>query len=393
MVYHFGRFAAASCWRFHAWSWQRCFATADLAKWQRLCSRLMQLQGRIRYPPLKSITVGDETYHLPLKAKDSAPQKPTQAELEYMAGFFDGDGCVSMEKSSGKISLKITQNVDSAGVLLYFRDRLAGGVGMGCCRTGRQKACLHWQLYGSQPRHAAGLLSQVPSMKQAQLLIAAKRVAKTHRGEVAEQLSRFKQRNHRPNRLRCTWPYFAGFFDAEGSVGVDALTGGLHLEVWQVNPFVLEHLLRFLHQDGLKSWHFYQGNSCAKLRCYETATCKRTLERLLKNGLLVKKKQAELALSITSKNYRQVREAIMSHNGWHQRYRRLDEEGLDRAKEIQVLQRNLLRLSCTEKSQLLEGKIRDLQAEHIFQKLVSKCRLLRKDIRSSLSEGAFMIPL
>lgn len=392
MVYHFGRFAAGPSWRFHVWSWQRCFATTDLAKWQRRCNRLMQLQGRISYPPLKSITVGDETYQLPLKAVDSAPQKPTQEELEYMAGFFDGDGCVAIVRKTGQISLKITQNVDSAGVLLFFRGRLGGGIRVQSHRTGKHKACLIWQLYGSKLRHAAGLLGQVPSMKQAQLVIGANIVAKAHQVEVVEQLAQFKQKNHRPNRLKCTWPYFAGFFDAEGSVSVDPLHVRVCLQVGQVNPFVLDHLLLFLHQNGFESWRLYHSDQYSTLCCSETTASKQTLDMLLRNGLIVKKKQAELALSLTHDNYREVRKAIMGLNGWQMRYNRLDEEGSHRAKEIKGLHNKKGRLSCTEKIQL-QGKMQDLQAEHVFQKLVSKCLLLRKDIRNSLSEGAFVIPL
>ena len=80
-------------------------------------------------------------------------------------GFFDGDGCVSMNK------LTISQNVDSAKVLLLFRSVLGGSVGRQSASTGSHRAVLQWQVWGSKMAAAAAALSAVPSMKQAQLLI------------------------------------------------------------------------------------------------------------------------------------------------------------------------------------------------------------------------------
>ena len=141
MLCHFSRFASASC-RFHVFSWQRCFAaTADLTTWQRRCARLTLLQQSITYPPIKAIKVGDETYKLPLTAVDPPKEQPTQEELEYLVGFFDGDGCVTMITQNGQIALTISQNVDSVRILLRFRHCLGGGIGARSPRKGTQKAC------------------------------------------------------------------------------------------------------------------------------------------------------------------------------------------------------------------------------------------------------------
>ena len=102
--------------------------------------------------------------------------------------------------------------------------------------------------------------------------------------------------------------------------------------------------------------------------------------------------QAELGLTISRDNYKEVRQAIAGLNGWQARYRRLDEAGIERAKEIQTLQIRSYRTSCPQKLELLKDRVRDLQKEHVFQNLVSKCRLLRKDIRKALREGALVVP-
>ena len=391
MLCHFSRFTSAS-FRFHVFSWQRCFAaTADLTKWQRRCSRLTRLQQRITFPPMKSITVEGETYKLPLKTVGPPKEQPTQDGLEYLVGFFDGDGCVSMRTHTGQITLRITQNVDSMKVLLHFRDCLGGGIGVERQRTGTQKACLYWQLTGPNLRHAAALMGQVPSMKQAQLRIGARTIAKTRRAEFLERLAQMKQSEYCPRKLKCTWAYFAGFFDAEGSISVHP-SGQIRLQLGQVNPFVLKQLLSFLHQRGLERWRLSEQKSCWRLCCAHKATSIKTLECLLENGLLVKEKQAKLGLTLSSDNCRHLREALVVLNGWQERYARLDEEGVERANQIQALQVRSYRTSCPEKRELLRAAIQDLQAEHVFQKLVSKCYLLRKDIRNSLSEGAYVTP-
>ena len=61
------------------------FAT-DLQQWQRRCERLVQLQRRIRFPPLETITVKGEDVKLPLFAAEPK-RPPSQEELDYLVGF------------------------------------------------------------------------------------------------------------------------------------------------------------------------------------------------------------------------------------------------------------------------------------------------------------------
>ena len=51
-----------------------------------------------------------------------------------------------------------------------------------------------------------------------------------------------------------------------------------------------------------------------------------------------------------------------------------------------------MRTSSTKEQELLQDTIQVLREEHVFQKLVSKYHLMRKDIRKMLSEGAFVTP-
>ena len=206
-------------------------------------------------------------------------------------------------------------------------------------------------------------------MKQAQLLMAKQGyIAENDKARVWECLKMFKRRQHVPDRWsECSWPYFAGFFDAEGTIIVHPSSVGLRLEVTQVNPFVLQHLLRFLHEQHLKTWSLYHYATSSSLVCQKGEDCKKTLELLLEYGLLVKRNQAELALTLTAQNHLQIRDAISSLNGLQGRYQRLRLAGPERARVLSQLD--------------------ELRDEHKLQKLISQCVLLRKDLRQSLRQG------
>ena len=363
----------------------------NLDRWQRRCDRLTQLQRKIHFPPLQAITVDGRTYQLPLSTAE--PERlPSQEELEYLAGFFDGDGCVTFNASSGKVEMKIEQAADSAGILLHFRSLLGGGVYRGKSARGAANAAVSWNVCGAKMTDAAATLSKVPSMKQAQLLIAARAsiVAKADRARVGKELKMLKQPQHQPDQsARCLWPYFAGFFDAEGCIRVDARCVGLRLEVSQVNPVMLKQLLRFLRKTDC-AWTLYDKGFYWLLACSQLRESKATLELLLANGLRVKRKQAELALSLTAENHFQIRDAISSLSGLQGRYQRLDADGITRAREIHRLQQRVRRVSGPEHTSLLT-QIEELRAEHHLQKLISRCDLLRKDMRQSLRQGGWVL--
>lgn len=300
---------------------------------------------------------------------------------------------MTMNSKRGEIFLQITQSIESAEVLFRFRELLGGGIYKERNGTGKRQAKLRWQVWGSKMRHVAALLGQIPSMKQAQLKIAAGgNIEGPCRERIGEQLFQLKQKDHIAKTLKCSWAYFAGFFDAEGSVTVIYSWVGLKLAVSQMNPFVLERLLEFLHNSKLSSWRLVQDQICSELVCTDLATSKQTLKRLLDHGLLVKQKQAQFALSLNATNQKKVREAVMELNGWQKKYNRLDEEGVCRAKELKSLLAKMRTSSCTKEQELLQCEIQDLREEHMFQKLVTKCHLMRKDIRKLLGEGAFVTP-
>ena len=226
------------------------------------------------------------TYGLPLKAIPPPKQKPTQEELEYLCGFFDGDGCVTMKATRGIFHLQVKQSIRNVRILLRFRRVFGGGVYANAQRTGFSQATLEWHVTGKSAAFAAGLMASVPSMKQGQLKIAASgTVQAVHRSEVKAKLKTMKQKDYIPRSLAVTWPYLAGFFDAEGCIGVRAAFNSLNLCIGQVNPTVLESLLAFLQDQGLDRWKLQHCSKLSSLRCEHLQTCKLTLTHLLQNDL------------------------------------------------------------------------------------------------------------
>ena len=378
--------------RFLACPCIRCFSTirTDLERWQRRSHRLTQLQRAIRFLPVQAIPVDGKDVKLPLPAVEAA-RSPSQGELAYLVGFFDGDGCVSMKKETGEMRLSIGQNVNSAEVLLHFRSLLGGSVCRQSASTGSKRAKVQWRVCGSKMTAAAETLSRVPSIKRAQLLLAIQgTIPKNNRATVAGDLQVFKQRQHVPDqRAECSWSYFAGFFDAEGSILICPTSTSLRLEVKQVNPCMLVHLLRFLGENRLQGWSLHH-HAYSALVCNNLRDCKQTLELLIANGLLVKGKQAELDPKLHVENHLRIRDAISSLKGLQGRYTRLDKDDIARAREIQSLRMRLRYISAPEQAALL-SQIEKLRAEHNLQKLITRCSLLRKDLRQSLRQGGQVV--
>ena len=157
-----------------------------------------------------------------------------------------------------------------------------------------------------------------------------------------------------------------------------------------MNPTMLMQLLHFLHKNRLHAWSLHDKGLYWLLTCSNLRESKLTLELLLANGLLVKRQQATLALSLSAENHLHVREAISSLNGLQSQYQRLDKAGIARAQEINRLQKKLCRLAGPEHGRML-SQIEELRAEHKLQKLISRCDLLRKDVRESLREGGAVV--
>ena len=367
-------------------------SASAICKVQRLCEKLERLQSRVVCPPLTSFTEGGEVYQLPLKVAMPRAAPPTRKELDYLVGFFDGDGSVSLN-GTGKVSLQVDQNIDGARVLLRFRAAFGGGIYISHHATGRTKAVLKWQVRADKASAAANVLAGVPSMKQAQLEIAARgKALQEDLSMHARALDALKSRDHRPAGLECSWAYLAGLFDADGCIGVRPVIAGLSLSVVQKNKFILSRVHDFLQRQELRC-QLYASPRYIRLDCFELASCKQILKQLLLNGLEVKKEQAQLALTLTATNHVQLREQLSDLKGHQARYKRLDEAGMNRAKEILKMRYELRKPSSQQAKANMEKELQALLQEHSREKLVCKGRMLKLNIRKLLREGATILPL
>ena len=111
----------------------------------------------------------------------------------YLAGFFDGDGCVSRAGLSG-CQLVVGQQFRGSDVLVAFLDAFGGSICLHTPGKGNTKPVLKWSAYGEAARFAAAKLHAHCLVKQEQLSIVTnwpQEAAK--REELALRLKSLKQ--------------------------------------------------------------------------------------------------------------------------------------------------------------------------------------------------------
>lgn len=377
--------------------------TSSIEKWQRCCQRLQSLLRRVSFPRLESFEVDGKVYELPVRSGPPTCH-PSREELEYLGGFFDGDGCVSLCSSTGRVLLSVTQSVQRPRILLRFRAAFGGGIYRERDARGATQASLRWDARGNTAGEAASVLHSLTIMKSAQLKqVLEGNICRDRRNKVVKALLHLKAHTHKPGHGTgaCTWPYFAGLFDAEGSITVQARSHSIALIVSQTNPYILRVTLAFLENEGLSNWNLYKLPAGSyQLACKHLDAAKASLKKLLSRGLSLKRPQAEHCLVLTEKNHAETREAVSQLNGQQNFYSRLDEAGIERSKAINNLGAKLFRLrqgrskeKDNEITVAIEAQIKELREEHQLGKLQSRCTKLRFQLRKVLSEGGVLSPV
>ena len=358
-------------------------ASVTLEQLKRRCQRLQQLYGSLQRQPLTHFEVDGVLHTLPLSSVRKASQQPLdQGALEYMCGFFDGDGCVTC--CGNYPLLTMAQDVRRAHVLLKFRRGLGGGIYDQGVRQATHMPCLRWCARGETGAKAAAILGSLPCMKQEQLLLAANWPAlESERCQAKQELAHLKRKDYRPKSFRCSWPYVAGFFDADGAISLRSHASSVVLTMTQANPFVLERLHDFFIGQNLHRWHLSSsGSGPYRLECTHSDTSQHTLHLLIESGLLLKTQQARLVLALDTSNYSNVRSSLFSMHGRQNMYQRLDSEGIARSREIQRLAASCKRSPDAE-SQL---QLRELRDQHAWKNAERHLLLLRHEIRDFLLE-------
>ncbi|CAE7502948.1 USP [Symbiodinium sp. CCMP2592] len=357
---------------------------ASLQQLQRRFDRLRQLQNRLCLPAAGHIDVCGRRYCLPLSAEHARPCKQVPPRvLNYLAGFFDGDGCVTVCRSS--IRLQVSQTESNGAVLFLFRNIFGGSITREHHARGLRRPSVQWFVTGGTCRQASALLSTGTSCKRSQLAIASLwPQERSLRAEAAGRLKLLKQQAH--EEASCpSWQYLAGFFDAEGCITVGPRVC-VRLAIKQKFPPVLHAIQSFLAHNGI-GCEVYETHG--ELVVSVTEASKRLLAKLLRSGLRVKREAARLALQTCSGNLVKVRSDLHEMVGNQGRYRRLSTDGLDRGNEIRRIQDRLrYRYLKGKHHSQLESQLLVLQEDHKLKCAQERLLQIRFDIRSFISQGA-----
>ncbi|CAE8607094.1 unnamed protein product, partial [Polarella glacialis] len=369
-----------------------CLALATLQTLERRCGRLNSFLGKLKWPPLTQFYACREFHTLPLRSCKAELQNLPKQKLEYLVGFFDGDGCVDHGSLSGGCGLKVAQSYDAAEVLLIYRQAFGGGIYLDGQRArGLKKPGLVWSLRGIAAQRVAKILGELPSLKQPQLLLAASWSTSHEHRIASSNVMKSLKREKPEHKLVCTWPYLAGFFDAEGCIRVKPLAASIVLEVSQRDRAVLELIKDFLnHEIPNLSVGIYPTSNAFSLQVTNPKASKDILRRLLAADLTTKRKEANVALSVCPSSHVDVRCSLALLKGNQSKYRRLDAAGMLRAKAINRLQSlRSHRRGCGGKDvSKLELDIVELQLNHAVCCAETRIACMRQDIRALLGTGA-----
>ena len=344
-------------------------ASDTLQDVQRKNEQVRVQLSKCRWPELKRFASKGQTYSLPLRAESrDSSDLPSEATLAYLAGFFDGDGCVSNETSLSGCCLSVVQSFDQAEVLMLFRETFGGSIALERGGVGLRKPSLRWRARGQSARWAAQLLAPRSITKQRQLLLAAGwPEAQSRKEECKVELRALKEYDSAVAG-QCSWEYCAGFFDAEGYIHQKLGAASLVLRVGQKHPRVLECFREFLAQSLGKDATLTKATGFVHvLGVCGLTSCKEILQHLLAAGLLCKAEQAKLALGLTPETAAQVHAELGRLTGNQAFGKRLGAAGQERARKIRAAQAQAARFR--KGGQLGEasakmGEVKVLKQEH-----------------------------
>ena len=297
---------------------------------KQLRSKLSTLQ----WPRLEFFWARDQVYSLPWHPRAKSLAQLQMTDLQYLTGFFDGDGCVSASQAAGRCRLSVTQSYDNAEILLLFQEAFGGGIFCSSNGLGLAKPRLQWQLCSRKTRFAARQLLVGSSTKKRQLELVAHWPEDLSDAETYTlQLRQLKEWDSAA-AFKCSWSYCAGFFDADGCIRLRP-NGSINVLFSQKFPTVLDHISSFITGVGGVIPRIYKTRtSHFDLSVQRHSESQLLLKHMLKAGLRKKAPQAQLSLNVTPENIGLVRASFAQLVGNQRLGRRMDEAGAQRALEI-----------------------------------------------------------
>ena len=358
-------------------------------------AQLKKFMKTLAWPKLTCFQAFGETYNLPLRSR-TASKSPSAAELGYLGGFFDGDGCVSPQADFSGCRLFISQVAVNAEVLILFRRFFGGGIGIQRPGIGIQQPLLQWVISGEKARAAARQLCKVCLSKTKQLQLASNWPCdKDERQLFARKLRELKQcPPNIPIQSRSSWAHLAGLFDSDGCIHLKSSQTSLSLLISQKYEPLLVRSKTFLNSKlgtPIAKVYAVPARYAYDLQINEKKAVQVVLNKLLNVGLTIKRRSAKCALSLREDNHASIREQISCTTGNQGRYTRLDEQGCKRSQRIQRLQTMKWKVQRSNDSDLvvqLERNITGLQLHHKIENVKTSLHRRTEDIQKLLCQGA-----
>ncbi|CAJ1335566.1 unnamed protein product [Effrenium voratum] len=323
-------------------------------------------------------------YELPLSREEPQPRPAAEHTLQYLSGFFDGDGCVTPRSDLRSCSLSVGQVAANAEILVRFRDAFGGAI----CRQkdgrGLQRPMVRWDAYGAEGKQAArffdaeGCIVVNPCHSAVCLVLqqATAALVPPNSGLLGDVLAKAFRQVYVLDGEDVRMPE-----ETETARNLRVLGSVAKMEN------VAEALPRL---EGL-------SGSCKKRAAAATAAAREVLQLRRHRCDAVAAVAREIRASPEEKlaNYAARGETQFSAFG------RQYELPLKKAdlKDETTPEVNLEYLSgffdgdgCVTPASAKQQQLDQLREEHAFLKLGTAYRMLRADIRTGLAEGAILAP-
>lgn len=352
-------------------------------KLEVICQRLKKHLDKQNWPRPTHLEVGDVSFKMPVSREQlgASSAKVPKVSIDYLAGFFDGDGCVS--PTMRDCQLRVGQQFLGSAILVAFLDAFGGSIRFHAGGKGTKKPSLIWCASGETARFAAAELHAHCLVKREQLNIAINWPQEAaQRRELGLQLKSLKRA---PRKIvastRISWNYFTGFFDAEGCISVAAQQKSVRLHVCQKDEIILHVIRHFILKRLPARSHVglsYDSHNHSHLCTVSSMSAVvPILKEMLANGLLLKRPTALHVLHSLHLPHSVLRDEPLI-KGNQQFQKKLDAEGCIRAKNISSLRSRLRRAVNSE----LDAQLSAAILEHSILNSLTRVQRLRHAIAS-----------
>lgn len=373
-------------WRLEARISHQCY----FKKLGVISQKLMDHLRKQLRPALTHVNVGGVSFRLPIRSEALIGSNVPVAKRDvvYLAGVFDGDGCVGVEQHLSGCKLVVGQQIGSSALLLAFLCRFGGTISTSNSGTGTKQPMIQWQVYGQAARNAMAELEKHCLVKKEQLEIALSWPdSRTEREQRALKLKALKKSE--PNIAAgsiTSWRYVSGFFDAEGCIRIDSKSKTVRLHVVQRDLPILDAIRTFLSDKFPDSYiGITRTPSLCRLEVGSKNSVLYILEGMLANGLLVKRATAEHVLQSIDLPHRTLRGCEPAIKGHQKFFEKLDAAGCERSRNINNLGAKCRRAMKTKTPlavDVLNSQLANAKLEHAILNMLTRIKRLRSAIVS-----------